>query len=160
MPILLTNGGLNRYQRSATPWILVLAIVMLLLSAVPTLLSLLIVPSYWSNSPYPVSAEPLQPGNSIGVMVERCVSEPFGERTMSLRFKRNIVRDGTYERMILPEAAQVMDKGCEPLSIRGAVVPENTKPGRYYLEYIILVTGRFRVATFYARTEAFQVVVP
>ncbi len=111
------------------------------------------------------ACRPLQPkdsfhgGDVVPFVVDRCVTDPFAKSTfLPYVVSRNVVNEETGTRLILPSlSTEAPSAGCESAITVAHQLPEVIVPGRYYLEGVATVYGRFRTANAYFRTESFNV---
>jgi hypothetical protein len=100
-----------------------------------------------------------RPGDVVPFVVNRCTAEPFAQGAyLPYVLSRNVVNvtDGT--RIILPSlATQIPSSGCATSVTAAHQLPDSLSPGRYYLEGVATVYGRFRVVNAYYYTEPFDV---
>lgn len=103
---------------------------------------------------------PFEPGDVIPFVVDRCSTDPFTRSTLlPYLVSRNVVNAETGTRIILPSlATNVSASGCGRTVTMAHQLPESIAPGRYYLEGVATVYGRFRTVNAYFRTEDFTVV--
>lgn len=167
------NRGITRRFVLAMA-IMSVALVLLGLPIAQLMLSVLTpVPFMYRNLPFQVcsdqstqgmcvplaSNEAFQPGDVIPFMVDRCAFDVFGQETsMPYLVSRNVVNADTGVRVILPAlATNVASQGCSVSLTLAHQLPDTLPPGRYYLEGVATVYGRFRTVNSYFRTETFIV---
>lgn len=98
-------------------------------------------------------------GDVIPFVVDRCATDPFA-RSAALPYvvSRNVVNDVTGTRLILPSlSTEIPAGGCNESITVAHQLPETITPGRYFLEGVATVYGRFRIVNAYFRTETFTV---
>jgi hypothetical protein len=103
--------------------------------------------------------ESFQAGDIVPFLVDRCATDVFARSTvMPYIVSRNVVNDVTGVRVILPSlATELPAGGCQVTLTVAHQLPDTLPPGRYYLEGVATVYGRFRTVNAYFRTETFQV---
>jgi hypothetical protein len=109
------------------------------------------------NCTVPVS--PFHPGDVIPFVIDRCATEAFA-RSANLPYvvSRNVVNDNSGTRIILPSlSTEIPAGGCDRDVTFAHQLPESIADGRYYLEGIATVYGRFRTVNAYFRTQTFFV---
>jgi hypothetical protein len=154
--------------------VLSVALVVLLLPVVFTIIAVLTPPPFeYQNLPFQVCAprstvsrcEPLQsgdvfyPGEIIPFVVDRCASDLFARSAvLPYMVSRNVVNDDSGIRIILPSlSTEIPAAGCSQSITVAHQLPESIPPGRYFIEGVATVYGRFRTVNSYFRTTPFTV---
>jgi hypothetical protein len=107
----------------------------------------------------PERGDPFHAGDVVPFVVDRCVNDPF-VRTAEIPYivSRNVVNAETGVRVILPSlSTSVPSSGCETSVTVAHQLPDTLAPGRYKLEGVATVYGRFRTVNAYFVTEEFNV---
>lgn len=101
-----------------------------------------------------------KPGDVVPFLVDRCAQDIFGGSTsMAYVVSRNVVNDQTQIRTILPGlATNVQSNGCTIAVTYAHQLPAVLPPGRYYIEGVATVYGRFKTVNSYFRTDVFTVI--
>lgn len=146
------NPSVWLFAVAVTSMLITLTFVVLVFGFGPTLT--------YPNQPFPLENTTVKAGSSVVLLVDRCAREPFGPPRLTVTFLRNLVLDGTSDRMAIPPGSNDIEQGCEPTSRRSTTIPADLKPGRYFIEILSTIYGRFRTATVYARSQTFEVVAP
>jgi hypothetical protein len=112
----------------------------------------------YRDLPFTVETEVVHPGESISLIVNRCVSDPIAPDPVNYTFTRNLVRvDGPVIKTVLPDGGSDADHGCTVSRSLINLIPENTPSGRYYVEGTSTVPGRFKVTIARWRSQEFSV---
>lgn len=99
------------------------------------------------------------PGDIVPFVADRCATDVFA-RSAVLPYvvSRNVVNDVTGTRIILPSlSTEIPAGGCERAITVAHQLPESIAPGRYKIEGVATVYGRFRTVNAYFVTEVFTV---
>jgi hypothetical protein len=105
-------------------------------------------------------ADSFKPGDVVPFVVDRCATDLFARSAvLPYVLSRNVVNDQSGTRIILPSlSTEVPAGGCDRSITLAHQLPESIAPGRYYLEGVATVYGRFRTVNAYFKTETFTVV--
>ncbi len=103
--------------------------------------------------------EAFHPGDVVPFLVDRCATDVFARSTLlPYVVSRNVVNDDTGLRVILPSlATELPSGGCDTTLTLAHQLPDTLAPGRYYIEGVATVYGRFRTVNAYFRTQTFEV---
>jgi hypothetical protein len=104
-------------------------------------------PIYYLNSPFPILAEPVHPGDPVVMFVQRCNRL---DRELPYTFVRNLVRvdqEGRYVVSTMPNGGSFIGSGCENVDSQTNIVPPDTPPGKYEVRATTIVSGKWK--TFY-----------
>lgn len=132
------------------------------------------VPFSYQNSPFPIcrtgttsiddclpdgDEHPFHPGDVVPFIVTRCADDVFARSTqLPYVLSRNLVNDESGTRVILPSLSTAATSGgCETVITFAHQLPDAIAPGRYYLEGVATVYGRFRTVNAYFQTQPFVV---
>lgn len=109
---------------------------------------------HYQNLPFPVET-PVEQGRTIPMVIERCSDSSEEFVYLATRSLRNLE---TNKSVILPNSTISVKPGCHRGTVRSAVVPFETEPGRYVLEGTVLMRGLLREHKFSWYTEPFDVI--
>lgn len=111
------------------------------------------VPVRYINAPFPVDG-PIVAGERINPHVARCNGSGADVLVATSRRLRNL---DSGDSVNLQPGSSPVAPGCS--ETRGdVVVPPGTAPGRYQIDYIVQMQGRWRAFAFPLSTQPFEVV--
>lgn len=110
-------------------------------------------PIRYLNSPFP-TIDPVPADQPISTTVERCNDTP-GQLVTTV--PRQLVNDDTGRIMSLVPGGGLVPTGCTTIT-GGIGLPQGVVPGRYHVEQMVLVEGRWRTFQIPVRTQTFTVV--
>jgi len=138
-----------------------LALAFAILSVSPTLRALYAEyvappPLTFSALPIPVTG-PVQAGQPVPLTVERCNT---GNTPVIASFTRALVGQGDSRvRVALLSGTTEFQPGCEIVRGRATVVPEDTPPGIFIVEFVVTVQREgLRPWSIFITTEPFEVI--
>lgn len=119
-------------------------------------------PVRWTNIPFPTN-DPVSPDEPLSTIVERCNDSTS---TVMTTVARRLVREDTGQATTLPPGGGIVDPGgtgtekdCTKVT-GGIGLPPGVAPGRYHVEQIVAVEGRWRTFQIPMRTQSFTVREP
>lgn len=110
-------------------------------------------PIRWTNSPFPTQ-DPVTPDQPLKTYVSRCND---WDRPIGTTVVRRLVNAKTGVTTTLVLAGGIVDPGCSDVT-GGIGLPQSVAPGRYYIEQLVHVSGRWREFDIPLRTQTFTVV--
>jgi hypothetical protein len=110
-------------------------------------------PLRFLNSPFPTN-DPVGQDEALSTIVERCND---AGQVLTTTVARRLVNDDSGQLITLPPGGGIVDPGCTTVT-GGIGLPQNVPPGRYHVEQIVSVEGRWKTHQIPLRTQSFTVV--
>lgn len=109
-------------------------------------------PLRFLNSPFPTS-DPVRSDEALSTVVERCNDLTT---VLTTTVARRLVNDDSGQLITLTPGGGIVDPGCSTVT-GGIGLPQGVPPGRYHVEQIVSVEGRWRTHQIPLRTQSFTV---
>lgn len=109
----------------------------------------------YKNLPFPALLPQVMAGEIIPLQINRCNSSDENQNYNTTRTLENIV---THESYLLPESRTLIKPGCDSVTSRFNLMPEDLPSGRYYLYGTAEVRGHAHLLIVDWRSPEFNVI--
>lgn len=113
------------------------------------------------NVPFPVKTTPVQAGQSVSLIIERCSLDPFAPDPLIYTFTRELVNVADGTEIGIQNGATSMPHGCQvgdnAWINASNTIPRDVPEGTYYIRGTSVALGRLKVSIVQWQSEPFYV---